>query len=142
MTKIINIELDLDQLFKDKDKVAALTKAVESNWGAFASLREILCQVIIEKCDLKELQYYIDCNIVEEFKNTEALRSRIKMYTCSSHLDALIRQSMDKHIEIIDKLVSEYLITNNFAKNIGGLIESTISQKFIDLLGGSKDEDN
>ena len=145
-TNKITIELDVNELFSAKDKERVFKSAIDNRIGSRDFIEELKGDMLtiflkdglheeMAKKFKKQLSEYVESWTPEQMQTKiEAERYKIS---------ELVRKVIGANEEIVEKPVLEYLITKDFSKIIGKMVEDNLTRNITDRLDlrGSCDED-
>jgi len=138
MTKI-NVEIDIEELFTSKDKKDALASSISKSLSSWEKdkqeVQRAIADAIVRTCDVEGLSKYIDAKMLYIIETNEDIKAAVfKDYNITSKMGEMVKQSLVKHAEIIEKQVVQHMMSKDFSKNIANRVERELQNRMTNVL--------
>tara|TARA_R110002126_G_C10300387_1_gene486941 strand:- start:285 stop:719 length:435 start_codon:yes stop_codon:yes gene_type:complete len=130
---IITLKIDVEKLFSSSRKEELLLEAMKealTNSSILSRIQEKLISKILEDKIIEDMQK----SILERFTKWTPDQAEKAVNSCWYSVGDITRKAISEHEDLIKKPVLEYLITNDFSKKVGDLVEKEIKDKIVNQL--------
>lgn len=142
MTNKVIVEIDVDLLLSDKTRGDAFYKVLKddlfNNRNMIDNIKGIVLDIFI-----KDVGYpAFESKIIEQIKDSIGTAEKIKeVVNWRTNTAQLVDHTLEKHKDILEKEVLQYIATTDFQKRIADMVEEKLTARVTNLITQNFNDD-